>query len=165
MGSSGTETGTLVGEIQQAIRPLVEAEGYDLVLLELATGDKVLRLYIDREDGTPVGINDCTQVSRWVSDVLDAEGLSDRIPGTFNLEVSSPGLDRPLTRPKDFQRFVGSRAKVTTNMAVIEDNPDRRRFSGDLKAADENRVELEVDGQAVTIPYPAIERARLVPQW
>jgi len=150
--------------VDAAVRAMLEAEGYDLILAEYVAATRVLRLYIDRIGEGGVGIDDCTQVSRWVSDLLDAEGLSDRIPGNYNLEVSSPGLDRPLVRPRDFARFVGRDAKVTTEAGAVADFPSRKRFTGKLLAADEGGVDLEVDGQNIRIPYPQIEHARLVPE-
>src|SRR5262245_33786016 len=111
-------------QIETAITPVLVAQGYELVLLEMQPRSKVLRLFIDKPGG--VSLDDCTKVSRLVSDVLDGEGISERIPGTFNLEVSSPGLDRPLVRPADFQRFVGKKVNVTTKLPV----DGRRKFGG-----------------------------------
>lgn len=150
--------------VADVVRPLLAREGYDLILVEFVPRSRILRLFIDREDaGAEVGvtIDDCSRMSRLVGDVLDGEGLSDSIGERYTLEVSSPGLDRPLTRPKDFRRFAGEEIKLTTTAAL----EGRRRFRGRLAAADENEVRLEVDGREYAIGYDIIERARLVPQF
>ena len=130
---------SLVQAIERAILPVLARDGYELVLTEYSSKAKVLRLYIDKEAGAevnadaPSGISleDCQRVSRLVSDVMDAEGISDGIDGRFTLEVSSPGLDRPLVKPKDFQRFVGRQVQLSTR-EMLE---GRRKFSGALTAA------------------------------
>ena len=154
--------------VEDAVRPLLESEGYDLILVEFVPASHILRLYVDKPDAPGgVGIQDCTQVSRWVSDLLDAQGLTDRIAGSFNLEVSSPGLDRPLVRPRDFCRFVGRQARLTTHPGAVSAQPSRRRFSGRLVAAGQGAdegIEIEVDGESFSIRYGMIEQARLVPE-
>ncbi|MEZ0312439.1 MAG: ribosome maturation factor RimP [Myxococcota bacterium] len=160
---------SLVQAIERAILPVLARDGYELVLTEYSSKAKVLRLYIDKEAGAevnadaPSGISleDCQRVSRLVSDVMDAEGISDGIDGRFTLEVSSPGLDRPLVKPKDFQRFVGRQVQLSTR-EMLE---GRRKFSGALTAADEGAIKLDVDGKPWTIAYDVIERARLVPEF
>ena len=92
-------------QIEELLRPLIEAEGYDLILAEYLSGSKILRLFVDKEGG--ISLDDCTTVSHLVGDVLDADGMMQGVDGSYKLEVSSPGLDRPLVRPKDFIRFVG----------------------------------------------------------
>lgn len=169
---------SVVDRVGEVVSPLLEAQGYDLVLVEYV--GSILRLYIDLldpagadeggeadRDGLPpgVGIDDCTKVSRWVSDVLDAEGLSDVIPGRYNLEVSSPGLDRPLARPKDFIRFAGREAKITLHAHDAQGFGGRRRFRGRIASAQETGIEFEVDGQLLHFGYAMIEQARLVPEF
>ncbi len=152
----------MVGE---KVRPLLAREGFDLILVEYVPRSRILRLFIDREgevgDGSEqsVTIDDCSNMSRLVSDVLDGEGLSDRIDGRYTLEVSSPGLDRPLTRPIDFQRFEGQEAKVQTK----EPLDGRKRFRGVLGKAGLEEFRIEVDGREFTIRYDVVDRARLVP--
>ena len=144
-----------------SLRPLVEADGFDLIFVEWTP--QILRLYIDKEGG--VSVDDCATVARTISDVIDAEGLSDSFPGKFNLEVSSPGLDRPLSRPKDFCRFVGREVKVST-VTDVSSWPDRKNFRGVLLRADEMRnggIEIEVDKEQVALAYDVIKQARLVP--
>ncbi len=138
--------------------PVLERDGFELVLCEYVPRQKVLRLFIDTARG--VTVDDCADVSRLVSDLLDAEGISDHIDGRFHLEVSSPGLDRPLCKPRDFQRFVGKRAQVTTS-ALIE---GRRNFAGELVAADDEQFVITVDGRRYAIAYARVDRAKLVPE-
>ncbi len=158
--------------VEAAIRPLLESEGFDLILVEHVAASAILRLFVDKLDPTGprdgIGIDDCTQVSRLVSDLLDAEGITDTMEGAFKLEVSSPGLDRPLVRPRDFRRFVGSTARVTARREVMEQLDGRRRFKGVLRRAaeaDEGGIEIEVDEQLFEIGYRMIEEARLVPEF
>ena len=148
---------SLEKKIEELLRPLIEAEGHDLIVAEYLSGSKILRLFIDQEGG--ISLQECGAISHLVSDVLDADGIMDRLDGSYKLEVSSPGLDRPLVRPKDFIRFVGSEAKLTTSMAV----DGRRRFLGQLKRADEDGICIVADGQEWPISYENIEKARLVP--
>jgi ribosome maturation factor RimP len=149
------------------IEPLLANEGYELVLVEYVPRIKILRLYIDKlptEDNnksTGVTLDDCSRASRLVSDLLDAEGLGDKLGDRYTLEVSSPGLDRPLVKPRDFQRFVGRQVNLMTQ-EMIE---GRRKFEGELLAADANQVQLQVEGRAYVIPLVAIDKARLVPNF
>jgi len=138
--------------------PLLAQLGYELVDLEYVPGrtHAQLRLFIDRPEG--VRIEDCEQVSREVSALLD---VTDPVPTSFTLEVSSPGLDRVLRLPAHFLRFVGRRVKV--ELLVPRDG--RRRFTGVLAAADAAGVELKVDGDAVRVAHGEIGRARLIPEW
>lgn len=149
----------ITGAVQKATSTLLETHGYDLVLVEFVPQGSTLRLYVDHPKG--VSIDDCQKVSSWVSDILDAEGISERMGGRYHLEVSSPGLDRPLTRPKDFERFVGSTVQLSTHSPL----EGRRRFQGVLKSTSADGVELVVDGRAWNIAYGVIERARLVPKF
>jgi len=161
---------SVVDTVDGAVRPVLAAEGYDLVLVEMLPRPRILRLYIDRNAGDPVpavSLDDCTRVSRLVSDLLDARGISDTIEGAFSLEVSSPGLDRPLVRPEHFVRFVGRQIKLTTRSPVAGGDGKRRRFNGELLAAEESldgNIRLQQDGEPFTIAYTQIEKARLVPE-
>ena len=143
-------------ELKNLLEPSVEALGYELIELELRTGGRngLMRLFIDAPDG--IGLDDCEAVSRQVSTVLDVE---DPIPGNYNLEVSSPGLDRALTKPAHFQRFTGEDVRIKLRTPV----DGRRNFRGALRAADEDSIEVEVDGQSHTLAIAAIASARLVP--
>ena len=126
--------------------------GYELVDLELANGGRLMRLFIDKAGG--VNVEDCAMVSNHLTRLLVVESVDyDR------LEVSSPGLDRPLKRPQDFARFVGERAQVKVRLPLN----GRRRFVGKLQNVGEVGIELEVDGELVSIGFSDIDKARLVP--
>ena len=146
-------------KVQEALSGLLEAEGFDLVLVEFVSRSQILRLFVDKEGG--VTLDNCTTVSHLVGDVLDAEVLDDSLKGKYTLEVSSPGLDRPLTRPKDFIRFVGSKAKLTTK----EPTAGRHKFTGELLSATDLVIQIDVDGEPVEIAYDLIDRARVVPEF
>ena len=143
-------------ELKNLLEPSIEALGYELIELELRTGGRngLMRLFIDAPEG--IGLDDCEAVSRQVSAVLDVE---DPIPGHYTLEVSSPGLDRALTKPAHFQRFTGEDVRIKLRTPV----DGRRNFRGALRAADEESIEVEVDGQSHTLAIAAIASARLVP--
>jgi ribosome maturation factor RimP len=119
----------------------------ELVMLEQPAAE-TLRLYIDHPAG--VDLARCERVSNQLSDLLER----------WSLEVSSPGIDRPLTKPEHFRRFLGHRVKVRT----IEPIGGRRNFTGRLAAADENSVAVEADGGPVRIPLARIRRSNLVPE-
>ncbi len=127
--------------------------GYELVDLQASTGGRLLRLFIDKPGG--VGVEDCAAVSRQLTRVLEVEGVDYE-----RLEVSSPGLDRPLRKPADFARFAGQKAEVRMRTA---DAGGRRRFVGVLRGAEGDRVRLDLDGQTVALPIGDIDRAKLVP--
>lgn len=144
-------------ELIQLLEPVIERQGYELADLELKVGsrDGVLRIFIDKPGG--VGLEDCELISRQVSALLDVE---DPVPGRYSLEVSSPGLDRKLTKPLHFQRFVGEEVKVETRFPVL----GRRRFRGVLQAADEKSIVVVVDREPYELQIDGIETARLVPR-
>ncbi len=148
-------------EVENSIGELLEGASYELVLAEFFDDSRILRLYIDRLDSEGVTIDDCTTVSRLVSDSLDAEGFSDQIRGRYNLEVSSPGLDRPLVKPVHFQRFIGEVVKAAAHISVN----GRKRFQGKLVSADENGCSIEVDGEVYDLAFDNIAKARIVPQF
>ena len=136
------------------IEPVLARLGYELVELEYSSGraHAVVRLYIDREGG--VTLDDCTQVSRELSAVLDVE---DPIPSAYTLEVSSPGFDRVLRTQAHFGRFVGSRVFVE----LKEPRAGRRRYTGTLLTVDESGIALEVDREQVAVAFAEIGKARL----
>jgi len=136
------------------LEPAIEALGYELVELEFPP--HLLRIYIDREGG--VTVDDCEKVSRQVSAVLDVE---DPIAGAYTLEVSSPGLDRPLRKEADYTRFAGGRVKL--ELALPKDG--RRRYTGILKGCEAGEVLIEVDGALHKLPLADIGKARLVPEF
>ena len=128
--------------------------GYELVELQAAGGGRLLRLFIDKPGG--IGVEDCASVSRQLSRVFEVEGVDYE-----RMEVSSPGLDRPLRKAADFARFAGERAEVRMRTA---DATGRRRFVGVLSGAAEGRLSMEVDGQTVQLALDDVERAKLAPQ-
>jgi ribosome maturation factor RimP len=138
------------------LAPVVEGLGYELWELEYspARGNALLRLYIDAAPG--ITLEDCERVSRAVSERLDVD---DPIPGHYTLEVSSPGLDRPLRTAAQFARYAGEPVYVETVTAV----DGRRRFQGRLVSAGAEAIEVEVDGRHWTLPIGDIRRARLAP--
>ena len=142
------------------IRPAVEPLGYELVGVEYVSqgsgSGHTLRVFIDHANG--IGVDDCVAVSHQVSGVLDVE---DPIQGNYDLEVSSPGLDRPLFYKEHFERFAGSQVKVTM-LSKIE---GRRRFKGLLKGVKEEGVLVLVDNEEFVLPLDQIEKARLVPEF
>jgi ribosome maturation factor RimP len=143
-------------ELRALLEPTIERLGYELTDLEARLTGKsgLLRLYIDRPDG--VGLDDCEKVSRAVSALLDVE---DPIPGHYDLEVSSPGLDRKLTKIEHFQRFMGETVKVQMRFPI----DGRRRFRGRLLSTDDKNIVLDVDGTQHNLPLATIDSARLVP--
>ena len=140
------------------IEPAIERLGYELSDLELKLGGRkgIVRVFIDKPEG--VGLEDCEIVSRQVSALLDVE---DPMPGRYTLEVSSPGLDRKLTKPAHFQRFMGEVVRVKLRFPL----EGRRNFRGELKFADDENIEIEVDGKSYRLPVSTIESARLVPTY
>ena len=138
------------------LEPAVERLGYELADLEVRLGGKggLVRVFIDKPDG--IDLDDCEKVSLAVSALLDVE---DPVPGNYNLEVSSPGLDRKLTKVEHFQRFAGETVKVKMRFPI----EGRRRFRGTLVSSDEENIVVEVDGESHSLPLKTIDTARLVP--
>ena len=147
-----------VAELTKLLEPEVNTLGYELVDLEARLGGRngLLRLFIDSEDG--ITLDDCERVSHQISALLDVE---DPIPGHYVLEVSSPGVNRRLSKPGDFRRFVGERVKVELRMPR-EDG--RRRFTGRLAAVESEEIRVEVDGVEHHLRFEEIETARLAPE-
>ncbi len=143
-------------ELIGLLEPAIESQGYELVDLEMRLGgrDGVIRVFIDKPDG--VGLEDCEAVSRQISALLDVE---DPIPGHYVLEVSSPGLDRRLTKIEHFRRFAGEDVRIKLRFPL----EGRRNFQGAIKAVDDENIEVEVDGQSHRLPIATIASARLVP--
>jgi len=136
--------------------PVLANLGYELVEVEFVAGPGggTLRIYIDHPEG--IDVDDCAEVSHAVSELLDA---NDPFPGAYSLEVSSPGLDRVLRTPEHFARFVDNRVKVELRVA----HAGRKRYTGMLRRADGESIELEVDNFSVSIRLAEIGKARLAP--
>jgi len=144
--------------LNEMIQPLVEDLGYEFVGLDHSANPKnpVLVLYIDKTDG--IRVEDCEAVSREVAAMLDVE---DPIPGQYTLEVSSPGLDRPLFTLDQFERFSGEEVQLTAFAPV----GGRRRFKGRILGTGDGTVRLEQDGSEVSLEFGNIAKARLVPDY
>jgi ribosome maturation factor RimP len=141
--------------VRRHAEPLCEDAGYDLVHCEFQRepGGATLRLYIDKPGG--VSLDDCVQISRQVGDLLDA--VLDEGVGPYNLEVSSPGPDRPVSRPADFERFAGYPVRIKVAAAI----GGRKHFTGRLAGIVDGRVALELEDKTVTLALEDIVRARL----
>ena len=145
----------IVRRAEELLTDPIRHLGYELVACDWRSvgGRPTLQVFVDREGG--VDIRDCVTVNRGISDLLDVE---DIIPSRYDLEVSSPGLDRPLRREADFVRFAGQEARVRT----FEPLEGRRNFRGRIGAMDDGIVELDIDGIIFRVPVAAMERANLV---
>jgi ribosome maturation factor RimP len=137
-------------ELQESIEQRIATvdPGIELIMLEQPAVE-ALRLYIDHPDGVDLAL--CERVSNELRDLLT----------DWSLEVSSPGADRPLTKPEHFRRFLGRRIKVRTE----EEISGRRNFTGTLTEADDESVSLESDGSAIRIPLAGIRRSNLIPEF
>jgi ribosome maturation factor RimP len=145
---------SLLEEIRRTVEPALLAQGLELVDVEYQREAPgwVLRIYIDREGGVQIG--DCAEASRELGTLLE---VRDLIPNSYVLEVSSPGLTRPLKKIEDFERFRNHRVKIKTSQPV----EGRRNFKGTLRGVEEDRVQVEVDGRAYAIPRKSIAKANL----
>jgi ribosome maturation factor RimP len=140
--------------LENVMEPALTGLGYELVDVQASNGGRMLRLFIDKPGG--ITVEDCATVSRHLTRVLAVEGIDYE-----RLEVSSPGLDRPLRKGADFARFAGHKAEIRMR---TPDATGRRRFVGVLRGADGQRVEMELEGQTVALELANVERARLVPE-
>ncbi len=155
---SGVKMAQVNNRLQEVIEPAVTALGYELVGIEYLSQGRhsVLRVYIDSEAG--INVDDCARVSHQVSAALDVE---DPISGHYMLEVSSPGVERPLFTPEHFARYAGQQVQIRVRTPVA----GRRKFKGLLGGVRDGAVVLEVEGQELVLPLDDIEKAHLVPQW
>ena len=146
----------LTKRIEEIVAPSLEAKGFEIVRVRLTGGQApTLQIMADRIDGVPINVDDCAAISRHVSVLLDAK---DPIKSAYTLEISSPGIDRPLVRPKDFERFAGFEAKLETKMPI----DGRRRFRGRLGGLEDDAVCLTLEDGEVRIPFGDIDRAKLL---
>jgi ribosome maturation factor RimP len=148
----------LEARLAGVVEPLLVREGYELVLVEVlgAGPSTIVRLYIDKPGG--VTLDDCASVSEAVSAQFDVE---DPIEANYSLEVSSPGLDRPLRKTSDYQRFLGRKAKLKT-FGPIDVVANRKVFLGKLVGADAEAASIDVDGTVFRVPFEKIAKAHLV---
>ncbi|MEP1894411.1 MAG: ribosome maturation factor RimP [Alloalcanivorax venustensis] len=144
-------------QLKELLAPVVEDLGYTLWGVQYLQGrGSVLRLFIDHDDG--INVDDCALVSHEVSGVLDVE---DPIPGDYNLEVSSPGLDRPLFELSHFERYQGESVQLTLLAPVA----GKRKMTATLVAVDGDTLVMELDGESLRVPYSQVDRARLQPRF
>lgn len=142
-------------QLVDLLEPTIEAMGYELVHLEVVRAKTVIvRIYIDKPEG--IDLTDCEAVSQQVSGVLDVE---DPITSEYNLEVSSPGWDRPLVKLEHFERFKGERAAIQLGMAM----QGRRKFTGEIAEVNGREIVMLVDGETVNVDFDQIDKARLAP--
>jgi len=145
-----------VQDLTQLFEPVVVSMGYELVGVEFlgGGGHGTLRVYIDREQG--VSIDDCAAISHQISGILDVE---EPIRQAYDLEISSPGIDRPLFKLSDFERFAGRKARIKLSVGL----EGRKNFRGELQGvADSRLVRIKVDGEEFDLPYADIAKANLI---
>jgi ribosome maturation factor RimP len=147
-------------KIEEILEPSLTHMGYEIVRIQMSgLKRKTLQIMIDRLDGTGVKLEDCEQVSRYASVLLDQH---DPISGAYMLEVSSPGMERPLVKLRDFQRFIGHEVMIKTHIII----GNRKTFPGKLESATESEVVLTIRNSAnefekVSIPFSDIKSAKL----
>ncbi|MGH6954095.1 MAG: ribosome maturation factor RimP [Alphaproteobacteria bacterium] len=149
---------SLPERVERMIAPSLAEMGYEVVRVRAyGSGRLTLQVMAERTDQRAMALDDCTRISRTISALLDVE---DPIAGSYVLEVSSPGVDRPLVRPKDFERFVGCEARLETKSPIN----GRRRFRGRLVGVTAEGVRVALEDGEVELPLGGIETARLVSQ-
>ena len=155
-----TETG-IAARVAAVVEPVIEDLGFRLVRVRITgEGGATMQIFAEREDGT-LTIEDCVAITRILSPVLDVE---DPLPGHYTLEVSSPGIDRPLVRPADFVRYAGLEARVELSRPIGE----QKRFRGVIEGFEDGEVRLEMDikgheaPQIVGLPFRDIHEAKLI---
>lgn len=148
------DTQAILNQVEELVAPVLANIGYDLIERELVmeSGRFVLRLYIDMEGG--ITIDDCECASHAVEDLIEVEGL---VKGSYNLEVSSPGINRPLRRRKDFERFSGQ----TIRLKTLHPINGRSNYKGILEGIAGDDILMLVDGTQFRIPYSALAKARV----
>jgi ribosome maturation factor RimP len=146
-------------ELQGLLERTVDGLGYELVSVELSKHGKMLRIFIDKQAQgavtNGVTVDDCARVSNQLARVLEVENIDYE-----RLEVSSPGLDRPLKKEADFARFAGEQARLTLLVPVA----GRRNFTGVMRAVADGKLQLEIEGGMVIVDLANIDKARLVPK-
>jgi ribosome maturation factor RimP len=164
----------LLQRLIQIIEPVLEQSGFELVDVRflLEQGGWVLRVQADipldqvtdvtEVPSDRVDLSDCEDISRELSAVLDVE---DPIPQMYHLEVSSPGIDRPLRTLKHFAHFAGSEAKIQLGVPQMTSSGERKNFKGVLKGVVDDKIEIDCDGQVFQLPLDDIDHAKLVPDW
>lgn len=143
-------------KLNDMFEPVIESMDYELVCVELTGSGNgtILRVYIDAEDG--ITVDDCQAVSYQLSGILEVE---DPLQSQYALEISSPGLDRPLVKPEHFKQFIGDLVKIRSTEAVL----GRKNFKGILESFDGEYLCVAVDNEVYEIPFDIVEKANLVP--
>ena len=143
--------------LNDLLEPVVEKLGYELVrVLTIGAKNPTLQVMIDRKDGKDITVDDCAKVSRVLSDLLDEK---DPIESQYALEVSSPGIDRPLTKPEHFARFAGYEAKIETSVEIEK----RKRFKGRIVSIDNaQNIAFDMDSVMYAIPFADVAKAKIV---
>ena len=144
-------------QLENLLEPVVSSMGYEFVGLEFISQGRhsILRIYIDSENG--VGVDDCANVSRQLSAVLDVE---DPIASEYSLEISSPGLNRPLFKLSQYEQFIGEEVKFKTIRPQLENG--QRKFKGTITAVENNNVVFDIDNEVLSVPFTDIDKANIV---
>lgn len=152
--------GSMKNRIQSMTEPLINSMGYELVDVDYVKEGKewYLRFYVDSNSPAGMTLDDCEKISHALSEFLDHE---DPVPHGYNLQVSSPGIERPLKKPSDFARFTGQCIRLKTFQAI----DGRRNWKGEILSAGKEGIVLRADGTDTEIPYHLIVSARLVVHW
>ncbi len=147
---------SIAERVESRIRLTIASMGYDIIRVEV-TGNEalVLQVMVERQDEKQLDVEDCASVSRAISALMDVD---DPIDGAYTLEVSSPGLDRPLVQLQDFDRFAGYEARVEAESPI----DGRKKFKGRLIGLEENVVKISVDDTVMEVPFVDIKRAKLL---
>ncbi len=146
----------LPNQVESLVAPTLDAMGYNLVRVRVIGVDRLtLEVMAERRDGDAMTVGDCADISRAISTVLDVE---DPIPGSYTLEVSSPGVDRPLVRLADYERFAGFQAKLELDEAI----DGRKRFRGRLAGTKGGAVRIVLPEGETELPFDRIHKAKLV---
>ncbi|TVR95391.1 MAG: ribosome maturation factor RimP [Rhodospirillales bacterium] len=147
---------TLIERLEALLEPTIQGMGYRVVRVQVIGQHRPrLQVMAERNDGAAMQVDDCAELSRAISAVLDVD---DPITGSYTLEVSSPGIDRPLVRLADFERFAGFEVRVETDRLIN----GRRRFTGRLLGTDGEHVRIAMNGEETVLPYADIRKAKLV---
>ena len=144
-------------QLEARVEPTLEAMGFEVVRIALTGSDgrRTLQVMADRQDGSQISVEDCAEISHALSAIFDVE---DPVPGTYDLEVSSAGIDRPLTRPKDFATYAGFLVKLETKAPVNT----RKRFRGRLEGLADGKVTIRMDDVDYVVGFENISTAKLV---
>ena len=143
--------------VSDLVEPIIDKLGFETVrIMTIGNKNPTLQIMIERKDRKDLTVDDCAAVSREISVVLDEK---DPIEGQYSLEVSSPGLDRPLTKEEHFKRFAGYEARIET----VSEVDGRKRFKGKIIGLNQNRlIDFDMDGTEYHIPFDAVSKAKLI---